>query len=249
MPRGVRFIHIYIYILIYILALSILAGIILKFMPCVLPVLSLKILSILNHKENSQGIVANICGILASFASMSLISIALKNIGATFGFGMHFQEPYFIIFLIMVITIFICITLDKAVINLPNSIIEYLDGIKSGSNFIKNFLSGVLSSLLSTPCTAPFLGTVMLVALMGSNIVNMAVFLCVGIGFASPYILILIAPRLLNYIPKPGAWTIKLKQFLALLLIVTLIWLLHIIYVQLGTKATVVVAMLVVLLK
>ena len=232
-----------------IFAVALLAGFILNFMPCVLPVLSLKLLSIVNNRHKSTGAIATILGILTSFATISLISISLKAVGQEFILGTNFQQPVFIISIIIILTFLVCSMLDKIQLNLPNGFINYLNNFEFQGHFMKNFSLGVLSTILSTPCTAPFLGSVILVAVTSSNQLNLALFLTLGLGFSLPYLLILFFPSFLNLIPKSGPWMITFKKILSFPLIVTIMWFITIIEAQMGFKAAVVTFGLVVILK
>lgn len=232
-----------------IFAIALLAGFILNFMPCVLPVLSLKLLSIVNNRHKSTGAIATILGILTSFATLSLISISLKAVGQEFILGANFQQPVFIISIIIILTFLVSSMLDKIQLNLPYGLINYLNNFEFQGHFMKNFSLGVLSTILSTPCTAPFLGSVMLVALTSTNQINLALFLTLGVGFSLPYFLILFFPSILNIIPKTGSWMVTLKKILSIPLAATIMWFITIIAAQMGLKAAVVTLGLVVVLK
>ena len=235
----------------YIFSLAFLSGVILNFMPCVLPVLSLKIIALLqtSNTNNKAKILATISGILFTFLALALISISFKIFGMKFGLGVTFQQPYFIIAIIVILTFFICSLLEKINITLPNQLLNIMVKTKFNSEIVHNFFLGILAAILSTPCTAPFLGTVMFFAMTENGLLNIGLFLTIGLGFSFPYILLLIFPKLLNFLPKPGAWMSKLKTIMAVLLIATIIWLLNILYSQLGTRAVIITGLMITLIK
>lgn len=233
----------------FIFGLALLAGFLLNFMPCVLPVLSIKLLSIVNNKNKAFNAVATVSGILFSFATLSILSMIAKSFEQEFILGMNFQQPYFIITLIIILSILTCNMLGTINFNLPSGLINYLNKLEVQGNFLKNFFYGVLSTILSTPCTTPFLAGVMLAALTANNFINLALFLTVGIGFSIPYFVVAIFPSSLNILPKSGDWMATFKKILSLPLIATIAWLVSIIYSQMGLKASVTIGCLVLLLK
>ena len=224
--------------LILIFSFAVTGGIILNFMPCVLPVLSLKMISFVKSPHNStKSLSFTILGIMFTFLILAITTILLKNSGKQFGFGVNFQQPEFIIFLAIIVTIFISATLDRINIQLPSKAVNYLAQHQFENYYLKDFASGVLASLLSTPCTAPFLGTAMALALTGSNSLIFIVFLAISLGFSSPYIMMIAFPKLHDYFPKPGKWMLTIKKIVAVLLVLTLSWLLSIVFSQIGIRA------------
>lgn len=215
-------------------------GFILNFMPCVLPVLALKAYAFIKHPEqNSRKIcISVIAGIIFSFIILGLIAIALKSSGQYVGFGINFQNPEFIITLCIVITIFISSALGKINFSISPVIQENLSKTHFNQIYLNGFFSGILATILSTPCSAPFLGTAIAFAVASSNDIILLGFLSAGLGFALPYFIIILCPRLLNCLPKAGPWMDKFKIVLALLLFTTLFWLLSILYVQIGWRPT-----------
>jgi suppressor for copper-sensitivity B len=230
-----------------LIAFAVTGGAILNFMPCVLPVLSLKLLSITKNPDRSFGFT--IAGIMTTFLSLAIFTIMMRNSGEQFGLGANFQKPEFIIALSIIVNIFISVASDRATIALPAKISNFLLNKKFKSEDASSFFNGVLASILSTPCTAPFLGTAMAFALTGSDFVILITFLSVGIGFSFPYLLLLTFPHLLEFLPKPGKWIVIFKKLLVLLLILTLGWLLSVVYSQVGGRATIGFIFLLVLIK
>lgn len=222
---------------------ALIGGMILNIMPCVLPVLSIKLISIINHTNTTISririaFLATITGIVFCFLILATITAIAKFIGNDLGWGLQFQNRYFLIFLILVLTIFSANLFGLFEIkfsqiigsNLNKKISGYLSDEKSHNKniFIGNFLSGILAVLLATPCSAPFLGTAISFALTQNIITIFLIFTAIAIGVASPYILLLITPKLVHLLPKPGKWMLITKKIMASFLVLTIIWLLFI---------------------
>jgi suppressor for copper-sensitivity B len=218
--------------LVAMLALALVGGFILNFMPCVLPVLSIKLFSIVGSGGKAPakiraGFLATAAGIIASFLVLALGLIALKAAGQTIGWGIQFQEPIFIAVMIVIVTLFACNLWGFAEIPLPRFIAEgasKLDG--TNDSLVSHFVTGTLATLLATPCSAPFLGTAVGFALASGPGAIIAIFLALGIGLASPYLVIAVFPRVASAMPKPGMWMLRLKQVLGFALAATAVWLL-----------------------
>lgn len=226
-----------------ILLVAFVGGLILNLMPCVLPVLSLKVLSVLKHggkgheKEHRQHIfasfMASAAGIISSFWLMASALVALKSAGMSIGWGIQFQHPTFLIFLLVIVLAFAFNMWGAFEIPLPRFIAHRIGGRKSHDSegtLLGNFLTGAFATLLATPCTAPFLGTAVGFALAGSTLDIFAVFTFLGLGLASPYILLALVPRLFKYLPKPGKWMVTLRKILAVALFATAAWLASILF-------------------
>ena len=237
--------------LISMLLLALLGGFLLNFMPCVLPVLSLKLLSIIKTEKNKNiSFSLSAIGIIVSFLILAIISILLKNSGKQFGLGVNFQHPEFIIFLSIAIVIFISSAIDKLSLSLPYKLNNVVAHYHFKNSNLESFFNGIIATILSTPCTAPFLGTAMTFAVgESSNLVILLIFLTAGIGFSTPYLLLIILPGLLSYLPKAGSWMLIAKKILASLLVMTLLWLLSILYSQIGLRPVVGLTLLLILLK
>lgn len=232
------------------LLFAILGGFILNFMPCVLPVLSLKLISLTREQEGKKtSSILSICGIISTFLILAFVTIILKASGKQFGLGANFQHPEFIILLMVVLTIFASSMLDKINFALPDKFSNWLVVRNFQNHYIEDFFSGVLSAILSTPCTAPFVGTAIAFSVSASNLVIIAVFFAIGFGFSLPYFALLLFPAIYKLIPKAGNWTIKLKKFLAILLIFTIFWLLSVLYSQIGMRPVVLALMILLLIK
>ena len=214
--------------LFYILLISLLGGFILNLMPCVFPVLSLKLLSVINteDKKIKSSFLITVLGIITSFLLLGLFFATLKQINISISWGMQFQEPYFLMFILIIISMFFLNTLGLFEINLP-SIFSSSKILNSGNNFYtKNFFNGFFATLLATPCSAPYLGTAVTAAFTQSTIYLFLIFLFMGIGMSVPYLIIVFFPRLVSFLPRSGKWLNYVKYFLSLLLLITIIWLL-----------------------
>lgn len=224
---------------------GLIGGFILNFMPCVLPVLALKIMSITKIDKNyKKSFAVTIFGIMFSFWILSIASITIKDIGI----GLGFQKSEFLILLTILMVIFISIAIGRININIPSFLYE-VSFIKFGSKYIEDFMSGVVATLFSIPCTAPFLGTAMAAAILGSSFSNFMIFTSVGIGFSLPYILCILSPHFLEMMPKSGKWMVIVKKGLAILLIASLIWIISILYSSIGTRGTIGLTMILILIK
>lgn len=236
--------------LLLMLLFAILGGFILNFMPCVLPVLSLKLISLTREQDNKKtASILTICGIISTFLILALVTIILKAWGKQFGLGANFQHPEFIILLMVILTIFVSSMLDKINFTLPDKFSNWLISRNFQNHHIEDFFSGVLSAILSTPCTAPFVGTAVAFSVSANNLVIIAVFFAIGFGFSLPYFALLLFPAIYKLMPKAGNWTITLKKILAILLIVTIFWLLSVLYAQIGMRPVVLTLMILVLIK
>ena len=220
----------------YFLLLALLGGIILNFMPCVLPVLSLKMISLLNVSNESQflikkNILSVISGIFFSFISLSILIIFFKSIGTQVGWGFQFQNVYFLFTITIIILIFALNLLGFFEILLPHSLLNKLNKITSSNNNGGYFLSGMFATLMATPCSAPFLGTAIGFSAITSNQNIFFIFSFIALGFSLPYFLILLKPTFLKFIPTPGAWMLNFKFFLGLILLITSSWLMSLLRV------------------
>jgi len=229
-------------------------GLILNIMPCVLPVISIKLMSVINHsnaplKKIRLAFLSTFLGILSCFIILALIAIILKLTGNSLGWGLQFQNPYFIIFIIIVLIFFTAEFLDVFTINY-NQLIATLLAKKIHKNelkkniFIPNFLSGILAVLLATPCSAPFLGSAISFALTQNSLTILLIFIVIGIGFAMPYLILFFSPHMSFKLPKPGRWMYRIKQLMAGFLMATIIWLIYILAKNIGAIPAYIIAFL-----
>jgi suppressor for copper-sensitivity B len=216
-----------------------LGGLILNIMPCVLPVLSLKILSVLRHGGGHyvtvrQEFMATVSGIVFSFICLAAGIILLKSSGHAIGWGVQFQEPYFLIGLITILTLFACNLLGYFDFRLPTFLSSAGGFSPHRESLLGSFLEGSLVTVLATPCTAPFVGTALAFALSRGNFEIGSIFLAMGIGLSFPFILISFFPGLATRLPKPGRWMGTVQKGLGFLILATVLWLTYVLAAELG---------------
>lgn len=224
--------------LILIIALAFVAGLILNLMPCVLPVLSLKVLAIIKHRESGQATshaIIYTLGIILSFWLVAGALLALQAAGQAIGWGFQLQEPLVIaalagVFTLLALNLFGVFEWGTSLTRLENK-------NTTKSPLLGTFFSGVLMTIVATPCTVPFMGTAVAYALTQPLPTTFTVFTSMGIGLAAPYLLFSLMPNLLRWLPKPGAWLITFKQFLAFPLLATVAWLVWVFVSQAGSMA------------
>ena len=211
-----------------------LGGIILNFMPCVLPILSLKVMSMIKLKENKFWETKKlslfvVLGIVTSFSFLAIILIIFKTFGVYVGWGFHFQNFYFLIFISTLMLLFSLNLLGFFEIILPQRFTNYLATIEKKNTEKEYFFSGMFATLMATPCSAPFLGTAIGFSSLTTNFNILLIFLSISFGFALPYFFLIFKPKFIDLIPKPGKWMENLKIFLGVLLLATFSWLLNVI--------------------
>jgi suppressor for copper-sensitivity B len=225
-----------------ILALALLGGLVLNLMPCVLPVLSLKLLSVVGHGGGAPGAVragflASAAGVLFSFLLLAAVLIGLRQAGAAVGWGIQFQQPAFLAFMAVVVTLFAANLWGLFEIPLHWRIAGLAGGGDGRPTPAGHFAAGAFATLLATPCSAPFLGTAVGFALARGPGEILAVFAALGIGLAAPYLLVAAWPRLARLLPRPGRWMVTLRRVLGGALALTALWLLSVLAVQVGPVA------------
>ena len=225
-----------------ILGLALLGGLILNLMPCVLPVLSLKLLGLAGHGGGAArtvrlSFIASAGGILFAFLLLASALIALQSAGAAIGWGIQFQQPWFLAAMILVTTLFAANLWGFFEVRLPEAISDlgatgiHVHGLGG------HFLTGALATLLATPCSAPFLGPAVGFALARGPGEILAVFAALGLGLAVPYLAVAALPGLATRLPRPGRWMIRLKQILGFALIATAAWLASVLAAQIGVAS------------
>jgi suppressor for copper-sensitivity B len=228
-----------------ILGLALIGGLILNLMPCVLPVLSLKLLSVVQQGGRARGAVrasflASAAGILFSFLVLASLAVALKAAGLAVGWGIQFQQPLFLSALALVMALFAYNLLGLFEVPLPGFIGRLAargTGEGDRHSLMGSFATGALATLLATPCSAPFLGSSVGFALSRGAFEIYLIFAALGLGLALPYLLVAAAPRLVAWLPRPGAWMAVLRRILGLLLAATAVWLLTVLAAQVGVLA------------
>jgi len=215
------------------LGLAVLGGLILNLMPCVFPVLSLKALSVMSaaagdnaSRHRSHALVYTL-GVLASFAAIAGVLIALRAGGAAIGWGFQLQSPIFVAALVYII--FALGLSLSGLISFGTRWMGLGQRLTEHPGLAGSFFTGVLAVLVASPCTAPFMGTALGFALTQSAWVAMPVFLALGLGMALPFLLLGFVPALAARLPRPGAWMETFKQVLAFPMYLTAIWLLWVV--------------------
>ena len=236
------------------IGVALLGGLILNLMPCVLPVLSLKLMSVIKHGDAPPAQVranflATAAGVVFSLMGLAVILVALKSAGHAIGWGTQFQQPVFVTAMAVIVTLFAANMWGLFEIILPASLgnVAGATGADDGS-LIGNFTIGAFATLLATPCSAPFVGTAVGFALAGGTGHILAIFFALGVGLASPYLAVAAFPRLARLMPRPGMWMVRLRQVLSLALGGTVLWLLSILPDQIGLNGTLLVTALLVAL-
>jgi suppressor for copper-sensitivity B len=230
-----------------ILALAVLGGLILNLMPCLLPVLSLKMLSVIGHGGEDprvvrKGFLASAGGILVSFLILGSVAVILKATGQATGWGIQFQQPIFLTVMAVVVALFAANLWGMFEIRLPSFVSDRAATAGQGSpgqgqGMAGHFATGAFAALLATPCSAPFVGTAVGFALARGAFEIYAIFSALGLGLALPYLLVAAFPTLANRFPKPGQWMVTLRKILAFALVATAAWLLTVLDTQIGRSA------------
>ncbi len=224
--------------LLWLLGAALLGGLILNLMPCVLPVLALKLGTVLQHQVREQGIVrkqflAASAGIIVSFWVLAAMSTLLRATQGAVGWGIQFQSAGFIGFMVLVTLLFCANLLGLFEIRLPSNLNTRL-ATSGGNGLGGHFLQGSFATLLATPCSAPFLGTAVAFALAAPLGQLWLIFTALGIGMSLPWLLVAALPRLALWLPKPGRWMGRLRILLGLMMLGSSLWLASLLGSHLG---------------
>jgi thiol:disulfide interchange protein len=219
-----------------------LGGVILNLMPCVLPVLSLKLMSLVKQANESKKRIFHLglamtAGVLVSFWALALAIVLLQQAGELIGWGFQFQSPLFLVFMISIVFVFALNLFGVFEIILPGSAQGKMDAAGTKEGLTGAFFKGVFMTLLSTPCSAPLLGPALGFAFSQSAIVIFAFFTVIGLGLALPYMVFSVFPQLARALPKPGMWMVRLRQFMGFTLLATGWWLLSVFAVSTTTSS------------
>ena len=221
--------------LITALIFALIGGLILNLMPCVFPVISLKVLSFVSMGGSSPRKIRNhalvfTVGVIASFMLIALTIVLLKQAGNFVGWGFQLQSPL-IVGLLSLVMVFISLVLIT-----DNSFGESLTKLGniggSENGYYSSFLTGVLAVVVASPCTAPFMGAALGYALIQPSGETVPIFLSLSLGFSLPYLLLAANPKLIDFLPKPGDWMVTLKEFFAFPMLATALWLLWVFSLQ-----------------
>lgn len=213
------------------LLLAFLGGLILNVMPCVLPVIALKVLSFVNQAKEEPRRVRQLgavygVGVLVSFLVLAGLAIGAQRAGGVANWGDAFRNPQFQIIFTILMTLIALNLFGVFEITLSGKALGAASELSSKPGFSGAFFNGVLATLLATPCTAPFLGIALAFAFTQTPLVTVLVFLAAGLGLAFPFVVVCWYPRLLKVLPKPGAWMEKFKTAMGFPMLATAVWLL-----------------------
>jgi suppressor for copper-sensitivity B len=234
--------------LLTMIVLALLGGIILNIMPCVLPVLGMKLNSMLTSSDLSKKTIrlqflASAFGILTSFWLLASGLLILKLTGHAMGWGIQFQNPWFIAFMVTITALFTANLLGLFAVKLPGQLSTSI-AKKGEDSTLGHFVQGMFATLLATPCSAPFLGTAVAFAL-GASIVEMwIIFTFLGLGMALPWLVFALFPNLISFMPKPGLWMNTIKVIFGLMMLLTTLWLLTLLVPFIGGLTTLVTGLL-----
>ncbi|MEQ8249587.1 MAG: protein-disulfide reductase DsbD family protein [Alphaproteobacteria bacterium] len=245
-PENVSFLPLFV-----VLGLALLGGLILNIMPCVLPVLSIKLLGVVKHgggesRPVRRSFLASAAGILFAFVVLATFLVGLQSAGIAVGWGIQFQQPLFIVAMTLLITLFASNMWGFFDVVLPPRLLALANRLPGGGTarsegLAGSFGTGVFATIMATPCSAPFLGTAIGFALTRGTVETYLIFAALGAGMAVPYLLVAAVPVLATKLPKPGAWMVTVRRILGLALAGTAAWLLSILGGQLGAPTAVMV--------
>jgi len=205
-------------------------GLILNIMPCVLPVIALKILGFVGESRSDPRHVRKLglvyaLGVLVSFLALAVVVIGVKAAGHRAGWGMQFGSPIFVVCLTTLVMLVALNLFGVFEVNLGGRALDAAGGLASKHGAAGAFFNGVLATVLATPCTAPFLSIALGFAFAQKAPVILLMFLAVGVGLAAPYVVLSWNPAWLKFLPKPGAWMEKFKIAMGFPMLATAVWL------------------------
>ncbi|HXP01713.1 MAG TPA: protein-disulfide reductase DsbD [Luteibacter sp.] len=222
------------------IGLALLGGLVLNLMPCVLPVLSLKAITVLESGESPGAARKHAlwytAGVLVAFAALGVIIVGIRAAGHGIQWGAQFQQPLAIGLLVYIM---LAVGLSMSgVFEIGGSLGNVGSGLAARSGPSGDFFTGVLAVVVASPCTAPFMGSAIAFAFAAPLVVAFLIFLALGFGLALPFLLIGFVPAIARLLPRPGRWMETLKQLLAFPMYLTAVWLLWVLTKQRGADAT-----------
>ena len=222
-----------------VLLLALLGGALLNLMPCVFPVLSIKALGLIQlgaaeRRHTARHALAYSAGILVSFWALAGTLIVLRLLGQQLGWGFQLQSPRFLVALAALL--FLLGLNLLGIFEIGIGLTGVGQSVTSRGGYAGSFGTGVLATVLATPCTAPFMGTAIGFAMSQPPASSLLTFTALGLGLALPYLLLIAAPGLLRFLPRPGAWMDTFKQLMGFMLLGTVVWLSFVLGVQAGPE-------------
>ena len=214
-------------------------GFILNLMPCVLPVISLKIFGFIKHAgKDRRGVFRNgiafIAGIFVWFVGLAILLIALKSAGHQITWAAQFTNPYFVLALSVIVLVFALDLFGVFEISLPQALMHRMLHSSTREGEAGSFFQGLFATALATPCTAPFLGTAIGFSFTQSPLIILLMFVAVAAGMSAPYFVLSAQPAWMRFVPQPGPWMVHVKQFMGFLLLATLLFLVYVLGAQRG---------------
>ena len=210
-----------------------LGGVILNLMPCVLPVLSIKVFSLIEHagsdpsKRFIHGLMYSV-GVILSFIALAIVLMGLRSLGEEVGWGFQLQDPFFITFLIM---LFFLLGLNMlGLFEIGSSLARLSNAsISNRSDWLGSFATGILAAVVGAPCVGPFIGGVSGIALQADVALGILIFAMIGFGMAFPFLILSWVPGLLRFLPKPGVWMVRFRQVMGGVLILSTVFLIWVV--------------------
>ncbi|WP_179378574.1 protein-disulfide reductase DsbD family protein [Jannaschia marina] len=223
------------------LLIAALGGLILNVMPCVLPVLSMKLAGALQARDRPlrqvrAGFLASVAGVLTFFVGLAGVIVALKAAGVSVGWGVQFQQPVFLALMIGLIVLFAASMFGWLAFGLSSDAMTRMARTEARGGLGGDFATGMFAAVMATPCSAPFLGTAVTYALTRGAVETFAVFAAMGAGLALPYLLVALRPALIRHLPRPGAWMRTVQYVLGGLLLLTAAWLVTVLAATAGWR-------------
>lgn len=228
---------------------AIIGGLILNLMPCVFPVLSLKLLSLMQHQQQEDSAHVKhkasmrahgatfAAGVILSFVLLAGLLIALRAGGAQLGWGFQLQTPWVVAALATLFFLIGLNLLGTFEFNVGSGVASSDMAQKLQSDSLSgSFWTGVLAVVVAAPCTAPFMGAALGYAATQPAVVALTVFAMLGVGMAAPYVLLTLFPKLLAKLPRPGVWMERFKQTMAFPMFATVVWLVWVLAQQTGAN-------------
>jgi thiol:disulfide interchange protein DsbD len=220
--------------------LALLGGLVLNLMPCVLPVLAIKVFGLAELAQHGRGEVARhgiayTAGVLASMLALALVVAGLRAAGTSVGWGFQFQEPIFVAAIAAVLVVFALSLFGVFEFSFDTSRLANAGAQATGAR--RSVFEGLLAVVLATPCTAPFVGTAVGFAFASSTATIAAIFLAIGLGLALPFLQICAVPAWAKLVPRSGPWTAQLRAALGFALLGTAVWLLWVLGHSAGADA------------
>jgi thiol:disulfide interchange protein DsbD len=222
------------------IVLALAGGLILNLMPCVLPILAIKVCAVaeMAHRDRRTVLIHGLAygaGVVLSMAALACVVVVLRWAGTAVGWGFQFQEPLFVAGICAVLVVFALNLFAVFEFRIDTGRLSQL-GLE-GSEARRSFFEGLLAVVLATPCSAPFLGTAVGFAFAGSAALVFAVFAAIGVGLAAPFVLITLVPGWARVVPRSGPWMLQLRAGLGFALLATVVWLLWVAGRSAGVEA------------